>query len=93
MATLPSIQDLQACPHCGGEEFYVVQRYSGRGVYRRTFDGHFADNSHMYDCLNTTVGKRAFCSDCEVPVARWDEDQDGEKYNKRREDHGPWSRA
>lgn len=35
MAKLPPIQTLSECPHCGGDEFYVVQTYSGKGVYRR----------------------------------------------------------
>ncbi|APB61018.1 hypothetical protein ACXHIE_005838 [Pseudomonas aeruginosa] len=82
MAKLPPIQTLSECPHCGGDEFYVVQTYSGKGVYRRCFNGYRADNSHMYDGLNHKVGKRAFCGDCDKPVASWDDDADSGAYLK-----------
>lgn len=86
-AKLPPIQQVRACPHCGNDdEFYVVQRYSGQGVYRRCFDGYTTDNSHMYDCLNTKVSKRAFCGRCDKPVASWDEDTDHAYYTKQQYD-------
>lgn len=45
MANLPSIQQVTACPHCGNDdEFYVKQTYSGRGVYKRCFDGYITDS-------------------------------------------------
>lgn len=83
MAKLPSIQEVRACPHCGNDdEFYVKQTYSGRGVYRRGFDGYITDNSHMYDCLDAKVSKRAYCATCHKPVAVWDEDADSSNYTK-----------
>ena len=34
MSKLPPIQEVSACPHCGNDdEFYVMQTYSGRGIY------------------------------------------------------------
>lgn len=78
---LPSIQTLSACPFCGCAEFFVKQRYSGQGCYNRQFNGQpGASNGQMYDCLNVTVGKTAFCCGCGEPVARWDEDADGNHY-------------
>lgn len=82
MAKLPPIQTLSACPHCGGEEFYVMQVYKGKGAYHRRFDGYSADNTGMYDCLNVRVGKRAFCTDCHKPVASWDDNTDQGAYGK-----------
>lgn len=79
-AKLPSITDVERCPHCGHQEFQVAVRYSGRGVYRRRFDGKSADNTEMYDCLNSTEGKIAYCDACYKPVARWDQNSDGRHY-------------
>lgn len=84
MAALPPIQEVKACPHCGNDdEFYVIQTYSGRGVYRRGFDGIVTDNSQMYDCLNAKVSKRAYCASCDKPVAQWDEKADASRYNQQ----------
>lgn len=73
---LPPITELKACPHCGCDEFYVVQRYKGTGKYNRRFDGGSADNTTMYDCLIESPGKIAFCVDCTVAIARWDQEAD-----------------
>jgi hypothetical protein len=86
-AKLPPIQEVRACPHCGNDdEFYVVQSYSGKGVYRRCFDGYATDNTEMYNCLTTKVSKRAFCGSCNKPVARWDEEADTKHYTKQHYD-------
>lgn len=78
---LPPIQDVKICPHCGGDQFYVMQRYSGRGQYHRKLDGtEGASNGLMYDCLVHKVEKTAFCSDCEKPIAKWDQDTDSPAY-------------
>ncbi|WP_219096264.1 hypothetical protein [Pseudomonas sp. UMAB-40] len=85
MATLPPIHEVKACPHCGNDdEFYVMQTYSGRGVYRRGFDGYVTDNTDMYDCLSAKVSKRAYCATCHKPVAQWDEEADSPHYGKQR---------
>ncbi|MBX8558096.1 hypothetical protein K5D43_26825, partial [Pseudomonas cichorii] len=77
---------IRACPHCGNDdEFYVVQRYSGQGVYRRCFDGSSTDNTEMYNCLAAKVSKRAFCGSCDKPVASWDEDADGPHYTNNKD--------
>ncbi|MBF8164264.1 hypothetical protein IVE04_24170 [Pseudomonas mendocina] len=90
MAKLPPIHTLTACPHCGSETFYVMQAYAGKGVYHRRFDGFTTDNSGMYDALRHKAGKRAFCSECETPLASWDEDTDARQYCKddSRDRHG-----
>lgn len=36
----------------------------------------------MYEGLNHKVGKRAFCGDCDKPVASWDDDADSGAYLK-----------
>lgn len=82
MAKLPPIQTLSACPHCGYEEFYVVQTYSGRGRYARRFDGIETYNGEMYDCLNVKAGKTAFCGRCDKRVACWNDEEDGNDYGK-----------
>lgn len=79
-SALPSIQSLSACPHCGGDEFYVVETYSGRSNYFRRFDKGQAYNGHMYDSLNSKAGKRAFCAACDKPIAKWDEGVDSPAY-------------
>lgn len=84
MLKLPTIHEVSACPHCGNDdEFYVTQTYRGRGVYKRGFNGYVTDNSQMYDCLSAKVSKRAYCSTCDKPVAKWDEDADAPHYNKQ----------
>lgn len=87
MAKLPPIQTLKACPHCGCNSFYVMQRYSGKGPYSRRFDGLVTANPEMYDCLATKADKTAFCDYCGKAVARWDEDADAPHYNKTRPGH------
>ncbi|EOA3731036.1 TPA: hypothetical protein ACVFH3_006096 [Pseudomonas aeruginosa] len=82
MAKLPPIQTLSECPHCGADQFYVMQVYSGKGAYYRRFDGYSADNTEMYNCLDHRAGKRAFCSECDKPVASWDEGTDPKAYVK-----------
>lgn len=63
--------DIAECPYCGCEEFYVRVRYSGEGAYRYRFDGGDTHNEDMYDCLRyTTIGKFAYCCDCEKKIFR-----------------------
>jgi|GEM_PF-5919495 len=59
-----------------------MQTYRGKGAYRRQFDGHVADNTEMYNCLTHHAGKRAFCVDCDRPIASWDESADADSYEK-----------
>lgn len=81
MAKLPPIQSLSACPHCGGDQFYVLYRVSGTVARHRLFGGDSgADNSTMWDRVNMTARKTAACSDCHKLVARWDEEQDDTAY-------------
>ena len=70
-AKLPTLAELTACPHCGCEEYYVRYQYSGKGVYGRSYNGNNegVNNSGMYDKLVMTPGKRAYCTDCDKPVA------------------------
>lgn len=80
---LPPITELSECPNCGGDEFFVMQRYRGQGPYNRRFDRKdAADNTEMYNCLNETAGKTAFCCDCRVAIAKWDQDTNNKQYNE-----------
>jgi hypothetical protein len=53
---------------------------SYNGNYNRRFDGGSADNTTMYDCLNEISGKIAFCVDCNVAIARWDQEANNKQY-------------
>jgi hypothetical protein len=83
MATkLPPIQLVKECPHCGGDQFYVMQRYTGRGQYHRKLDGsEGASNGLMHDCLIVKAEKTAFCSDCNQAIGRWDQEADESAYS------------
>lgn len=59
-------EDLKECPYCGGEEFYILQSYSGTCYYRVRFDGEEADNGDMYDsATHNSLRKYAYCCDCD----------------------------
>ncbi|MDN0082419.1 hypothetical protein QU487_06580 [Crenobacter sp. SG2305] len=73
VSNLPLITEVEACPHCGGSEFVVKERYSGTVHYGRRFDGLAADNTDMWDSLDRKVGKVAYCRDCEKAVGQWQE--------------------
>lgn len=71
---LPTLAELTECPHCGGDEYYVRYQFSGKGIYGRRYDGDQSvaaavDNSGMHDKLVMRPGKRAYCTDCDKPVA------------------------
>lgn len=69
------------------DEFYVIKTYSGRGIKNRGFSGYITDNSHMYDCLDAKVSKRAFCIRRNKPVAVWHVKVDGSNTPRSTTDH------
>ena len=59
-----NFSDLTQCPFCGCNGFYVRQHAEGTVIYHHSFDGSESDNKDMYNGLNVTGGKRAYCSQC-----------------------------
>lgn len=59
-----NFSDLTQCPFCGCNGFYVRQHAEGTIIYHHSFDGSESDNKDMYNGLNVTGGKRAYCSQC-----------------------------
>ena len=63
--------DIEKCPYCGNDEYYMRVRYSGEGIYRYRFDGEAAGNEDMYDCLrDKPIGKFAYCCNCDKRIFR-----------------------
>lgn len=57
--------DLEGCPFCGNDEFYVKQYAYGTIICRKRFDGEVASNEDLYDCLNYKYSGRAYCLNCD----------------------------
>lgn len=77
---LPTLAELAECPYCGSHDYYVRYKYSGHGRYCRSYDqAPGMDNSGMYDQLVMTPGKRAYCLDCDKPVAVYAGEYEGVK--------------
>ena len=65
MKTINLFEDLECCPFCGNEEFYITNWMQGSCDFNMRFDGEDAsDNSQMYDGLLINEGKRAYCNAC-----------------------------
>lgn len=59
-------KDIKCCPYCGGETYYIKQRYSGCGNYYFNFDGTDTDNSEFYENSDYKLtSKYAWCADCD----------------------------
>lgn len=59
------LSDLQCCPFCGNDEFYIKQYVYGTIRTYEKFDGREADNSEMYETLiNKPTTERAYCERC-----------------------------
>lgn len=56
--------DLDKCPFCGCDTFYVKYHAEGTLIYCFHPDGSEADNENMYDDLTITGGKRVYCFKC-----------------------------
>ncbi|EAT0477620.1 hypothetical protein AB4F40_004461 [Salmonella enterica] len=66
--------DVQKCPHCGYDEFYVRATVSGTTSIFYRFDGQDGDNTHMWDYVTTTEKKTAFCGNCQKRLGTIQED-------------------
>lgn len=63
--------NIQECPYCGHDEYYIKMQYSGKGICRCRFDGKPTENGDLYDCLtDTVIGKFAHCSNCNKRIFR-----------------------
>lgn len=57
---------MQKCKYCGSENgFYSKDSVKARVQTYYNFDGSEGDNSGMYDSLEHTVGKKAYCMSCD----------------------------
>ena len=62
MKTINLFEDLNCCPFCGNEEFYITNWMQDFCEFNMRFDGEeAADISQMYDVAE---GKRAYCNAC-----------------------------
>jgi hypothetical protein len=78
---LPPIQSVKVCPYCGGDQFYVVYVFSGKGMAHHLLNGEAgADSSGLHNGLKATPQKTAKCSDCNRSIGQWDETIDGPAY-------------
>ncbi|OCN01020.1 hypothetical protein A7X67_01560 [Clostridium sp. W14A] len=56
---------IDRCPHCGSTDgYYTKEQVHGSIQYMYNFDGTEADNGELYDYLNYTGGKYAYCLRC-----------------------------
>jgi len=60
------------CPHCKAEEgFYVRERITGTATILYTELGDYAtEQSSMYDYLQHSGGKIAYCVNCEKSLGK-----------------------
>ena len=60
------------CPHCKAVEgFYVRERITGIATINYTELGDYAsEQSSMYDYLNHSGGKNAYCVKCEKYIGK-----------------------
>ncbi|MCM3239076.1 hypothetical protein M3589_15235 [Heyndrickxia oleronia] len=63
------------CPHCESQEgFYTKEQVRGIATPHYTKEGHYAiDNSHIYDSLTHSGGKRAYCVVCKKYIGKSEE--------------------
>ena len=65
-------EPMDSCPHCGNDEYYVMQTFSGKGACNYRFDGGDADNTHMHDSVDYKEQKTAFCTNCQKKLGHVD---------------------
>lgn len=63
-------RDLESCPHCGGDTYYVKLRVTGVIRENHRFDGRRADNTSMWDETRTRQMRTVWCTDCDKPIAK-----------------------
>lgn len=76
--------DLEACPFCGYDEFYVKQRVTGYSTFFERYDGEEADdNSQMYDSLIFHGGEKAYCVNCDRYIGNKEKNVIGKNAEKK----------
>ena len=69
--------EMNKCPYCGDDEFFIKQRYSGTCEYRYRYDKKPAENGEMYENARfKSIGKYAYCMNCGkrlFPISELDE--------------------
>lgn len=62
---------IQQCPYCGNDdEYYIKESVSGTCYCNYSFNGDEVDNGAMYETLNHSQGKFAYCFMCEAKLFR-----------------------
>lgn len=61
---MAKISELEACPFCGGMEYFERRCTHGSVTYFWRFDGKEADNTNMYANLVYSGGQRVWCASC-----------------------------
>ena len=61
---------IKECPHCGSDLFHIRLAVSGTIREHHRFDHRPACIGDMWESAITRQHKRAYCSDCERPIAR-----------------------
>ena len=58
-------KNMNECPYCGHDEFFVTQSYSGICEYRFRYDGEVAENEDMHEgATYKDRTKYAYCCKC-----------------------------
>lgn len=59
-------KNIECCPYCGSEEYYIKQSYKGTAKYCMRFDGEEAENGELYaSAQHKDISKYARCLNCE----------------------------
>lgn len=70
------VSELDSCPFCGHNEFYIKQRYWGNCNGYARFDGGDVENSNSEMFNGTqykTTSKFAYCGKCNKKIAELDD--------------------
>lgn len=59
-------KNIECCPYCGNESYYIKQSIKGTCDFYVRFDGEEAENGHIHDNLEyTNIVKYARCGKCD----------------------------
>ena len=60
------------CPHCAAQSgFYIKEQVRGVSSPNFTKEGHYAtENGHIYDGLEHSGGKLAYCLSCNKSIGK-----------------------
>lgn len=64
--------EVATCPYCESQEgFFTKEQVRGTANPHYTKEGHYAkENGHIYDHLNHSGGKRAYCIICQKCIGK-----------------------